>query len=502
MSLQFMTFLSMLGLIFPAPVFAAFIEVENTRGVNFRIIGQGSDGKKVLKTLFTLPKYSVVEIPDQYLVDSSGNSVNSSEGADINHSINNWIRKGQITQKRFDDHGALKTDYFLPVSVHQVQGSNDYKDQTGFVALKSLAATGALRFITIDKVTVSSLQKSEVPKTSPAPNQGLKRSTESTEASVCLGHCSEQSAIGDIIHQLNQINTVTATHLKTKTRYTKKTNPLNDVQKATNNVLSRDSNPEFQNVKNNFNKTCFGLKFDDFKNYLTQKATENGIPAEILLGIMTAESGGRCHAVGDTNLLNKSIGLFQINSASSKNRLCSESDYSNLQNKTLTQMESISTCLQNPVVNLKNAIRIIKSAYQETNHVAPPQQTTSWSELSPEIRDNFRRALSAYNGSGKWVNFAAQDVKEVASKYGISLKNDWETQRLFYFRSILEKNGFIAKHPNGHRMYDFSISNLGYVEGILGRENGSQKQVGLADRWEGLLKPEGSSISVASNKSR
>src|SRR5690606_7000106 len=96
-----------------------------------------------------------------------------------------------------------------------------------------------------------------------------------------------------------------------------------------------------------------------------------------------------------------------------------------------------------------------------------------------------RKALSAYNGGEGWVQIAKSDIAFAKEKFGIDLKNDWVTMRLFMFRHTLRTNGYVGK--NKSRKTKYEISNVAHVDAIMGRGTGNESQKGFIDYWQAAL---------------
>jgi hypothetical protein len=462
------------SMVFPYSAFAANLELKT--GVNFRVQG-GSSRRPLLKSLTVLPKGSILEIPDQFVIKTNNE-------IDVNKSLNNWITQTSMKQTRFDRHGRPAYDYFFNVKIVKIPGDKNFNGQYGYVALKSIAEGGGIQLQTTEETDlVDSQEFSHVESQSKKPtvsSYANSHSAQITEAKTCNGECGNQSAFIEKIRK----------DLKTD---------LQRVANQTNaNMRSKISNDSFTAIARNFERTCFGLKFDDFVNYVRQAAPAKNIPTEVMLGILTQESAGICQAVGDKKSSSKSVGLFQLNTRTITNvNACTRNQLQQLQGKSITQMSSDRSlrCLQNPAVNLEGGIKVVLQKYREVNGSEP--LSSSWSSMSLEQKDNFRKALAAYNGGELWTGIAQKDIQYAQNKFGIKLNNDWETMRLFMFRHRLRQNGIVAS--NKTRANKWEISNVAYADAILGRGNGEASQKGFTDHWQVALNRV-SSISVASRE--
>jgi hypothetical protein len=463
--------LIILNLVFPAS-FAANLEIDSR--VNFRIASFDSSRKPILKSLAVLPKGTVVEIPDEFIIKTN-------DKINVNASLNNWLQKdSSIKQNRFDKRGRPAYDNFFKVKIVSIPGDKTMNGQYGFIALKSIAERGGIKLETIEKTDlIDSSEFAQAKPTHLAPSVFANASSKTdTEAKTCLGDCQSQNNFTQKIRQ-----TLGSQLLKLK-------NTSNTLQR------SKHSGDGFDAIAKNFERTCFGLKFDDFVNYIQKSTPEKNIPSEVMLGIMTQESAGICHALGDKRASSKSVGLFQLNTGTVTHiDPCTRSQLQALNGKSIEQMASERSlrCLQNPAVNLQAGMDVFLNKYREVNKTLPASST--WETMSLTEKDNFRKALSAYNGGALWVNIAQSDIRYAKDKFDIDLKNDWETMRLFMFRHRLRENGYVGK--NKTRATKWELSNVAYVDAILGRGTGKESQKGFTDQWQIALN-RNSSISVAS----
>src|SRR5690606_32601496 len=144
----------------------------------------------ILKVLTTLPRGTVIEVPDEYIV-MSGSSV------DVNASLNKWISHNRIGPSRFDSKGRSKFDYFFRVKVVKTP-NKDFNGQYGYIALKALAVTNGMKLKTIeDTALVDSRQFDSSPKYQP-PKQHQSYDTsirDKTEAKICVGDCDNDNTL-------------------------------------------------------------------------------------------------------------------------------------------------------------------------------------------------------------------------------------------------------------------------------------------------------------------
>ena len=256
-------------------------------------------------------------------------------------------------------------------------------------------------------------------------------------------------------------------------------------------------------IIDNFEKTCpnpYNGKgaFESFFKDSFCKSCQEGVPIELMMGMMSLESAGRCYAVA-SNPLEKSAGLFQVDS---DQHTCT----SRHKKKTPANIK----CLKNPINNLNKALDILTDHYAKTNpNPNPKAECKDWMSLSPAERDSWRRGVSAYNGGPGWVTRAIRSGRNSGTLYDTSYlsgthrernakeKKDtasWEELRLLYFieklspgnsgagplpkcRSFLQKD-----HGGTGRQLCLTVSNLAHTEAILGREI-SGSPPGMIEVW-------------------
>ncbi|MES2768026.1 MAG: transglycosylase SLT domain-containing protein [Bdellovibrionota bacterium] len=462
--------LIIINMIFPSSVFAANIELDTA--VNFRVEGIDSTETPTLKALTVMPKGTVLEVPDEFVIKTDNK-------VDINKTLNNWMIQSNIKQTRFDKRGRPSYEHFFPVKIVSMPDNKSMNGQHGFVALKHIAERGGLKLETTHKTNLVDSREFKIKNSKPSIYANGGRH-ETTEAKTCIADCDDENSLQKRIRADLQ-------------------SELTKVKNHTNAMMrSKRIGGSFDAIARNFERTCFGLKFDDFANYVKEVAPKQNIPAEVMLGILTQESAGVCHAVGDKKSRSKSVGLFQLNTRTVTNvDSCTPQQLQSLKGKTIDQMASDSSlrCLQNPAVNLEGGMKVLLNKYSIVNNGAQPT-SSSWATMSLTEKDNFRKALAAYNGGEGWVQISKSDIAFAKDKFDIALNNDWETVRLFMFRHKLRANGYVGK--NKSRMTKWETSNVAYVDAILGRGTGEDSQKGFTDHWHAALR--GSAISVASRE--
>jgi hypothetical protein len=248
-----------------------------------------------------------------------------------------------------------------------------------------------------------------------------------------------------------------------------------DKMKADFQVQSSEA---VSSLPSRFQRSC-GISITDFSREIQRRAEYAGVPADILLTLMVKESAGACWAIKDETNGTKSLGLFQINTGSTRYPRCTLAQKDELKKMSIAQMYKGPGCVENPVVNLHEAIRILSA---KTQALTRSQAPTGFDEKRLKDRDGkwnrnmWRLAVAAYNGGERWVLKAKQDLETFAQKHGETLDaHNWEDLRIFFMRSHLDR------FQNGQRMYfggrsanrniGASKMNLAYTETIIPRES-------------------------------
>ena len=258
-----------------------------------------------------------------------------------------------------------------------------------------------------------------------------------------------------------------------------------------NNLISR--------VEENFNDRCKPLEFREFvKNVLICESCSAGVPPALMLAIMSAESTGRCAVKNDDN--EYSLGLFQINAETNKKgRLpCTQDQLTTLEilkgKGKDDYLQSLLAggggkkkppkphCLQNPIVNLRESLRIINNKYKRTEGEIPKPKQCGVDEAAINNPDDWRKALAAYNGGEGRIQSIIKVIKEQNKNIPEDMKEEWEKMsqwqkiKAYYFHcDWLQKNKKTKKAEYGKCMnegdkysWDISAKNLAYVESMMG----------------------------------
>ncbi len=414
-------------------------------------------GNKTLKRQTTLPAGTIVQIPDEYLKDLR-------EGEDPQKALIRWLRQDVSLYQFTTSTGEQKQEYFTRVKIISVPSNlkKQFEGHEFHMALGYLAEReNGLSFVTREDVD-SYVYTNEEP---------IRQQASPTTEADCTG-CQVQDPTPKIAPSIAQLYGLTKDYLQ-------QVETLSNGYRSTKNTAQ---------VIANFEATCKGVNFQDYKLFLKAEAEKSNVPLEVMLGIMTQESSGRCLAVdkGHAN-----FGAFQINIGSKKAslELCTEAQRSRLAIATLDEMKSNSglQCLENPVVNAREGIRIYLEKFKSSNKTQPPS-LKQWSQYTAQERDDIRRAIAGYNGGQTHVNRAISDFQKFRDAHAPDLDvNSFELQRIFFFRELLKEHKYVASYENA-RTNLRSTENLAYTESITGRDNAdSQGQSSFIASWEALL---------------
>lgn len=457
-----LAFLITINMVFPTSLFAAQVQLNGR--MNLRYPGVDNSNDPLMKSYGVLPKGTVLEIPDEFVILTNGKM-------DVNATINNWIQKQTLGVSRFQNGNSIDNDYFFPIKVVSVPPGADRTlvGHNGSVALRALARRGKVGLVTTDNTPLVRTPSTRTLTPSVYANTD---SNLDTVAGVCIGNCATES---DFMKKLRDI-------LKDKTaEVARRTNQLDKNKRIGGN---------FDAIAENFRKSCYDADFNKFKEYVKQEAPKQNIPPEVMMSIMTQESAGLCEAMGDKNRPHKSVGPFQLSVGTVRHiDVCTAKQKQALHGKDFEQMATDKSleCLQNPAISLKYGMKVFLDKYKLVNNGQKPS-ATAWSTAGSDEKDNFRKALAAYNGGEGWVKLALADIAYARKHFDITLKDDWETMRLFMFRHKLESNGRVENTGRGRKL-EYEFSNVAYVDAVLGRGNGQYSQVGFSDHWQVALNP-------------
>ena len=272
-----------------------------------------------------------------------------------------------------------------------------------------------------------------------------------------------------------------------------------------------------------FSKQSKSRDVKDFFKYIEDRASEEGVPSEVLFALVMRESNGNCKAGGDGG---DSVGLFQLNtgnstclegckegalegvSANEMKIVCEKGHYHKdygepgIECPGTPSFSNPKICLNNPYCNFEEAFHLLKDQKWGMGNNGEQYRPTSkkWADLKAEERNKWRNAIVAYNGmwymrhtknprsaerlmEAQWQNMSTEerkkwlmtfvDVDDVADVDDVSAVNvesdkalrlwldNWEFKRMFYMRQYLGSNPEVSEG---------ALRNLAHVESITGRE--------------------------------
>jgi len=282
-----------------------------------------------------------------------------------------------------------------------------------------------------------------------------------------------------------------------------------NTQKILKVLLGKVTHEAIQDIKNrnaannivkNFNKTCAPTSFDVFLEVLLKMSKKNNVPADLLLGLMTQESSGRCGSSNKEGDGSKSVGLFQLNTGTTTQNGTTTSKSCGDDKNSLLNPE----CLENPFQNLSEAIRVLKKKYKTVNNSYPDGGEIKFKDHTFDQRNSWRKAIAAYNGGEGYIFQAYRDIQKFNKEHGLNIDADnWEVRKIFMLRKALEdKSGRLLSKDKSfkyRRSEENTIGNLRYVEAIISSEKGDQTY-NQASKWESYLNPAPITREVPSDK--
>lgn len=382
-------------------------------------------GDQGLEVIARLPKGTVLSIPDDYVAKH----LTGSKKDEV--AVMNWLKTGGTLKDFVAPDGSTKRDFYFPVKVVSTPDGSVNEGLQGEVALRYLAKKSGIQLTTVADTDL-------LPQT-----EGKYRASEVDCTECRLKETSTPVSDTNIFKEL------TAKLQGIFTRIDEGVEAKVEAKKYPSTYID------------NFNATC-GMSFEEFLPILKEESISKGIPPEIMLGIMSAESEGRCDAVNQDPNGTYSVGLFQINTASTKKNFGE---------------------LKDPVQNMRESIRILVDKYKKVNDGKSPKSKIAVRLMSEDEKTLWRKALSAYNGGEGHLFQSEKDLLAINKKYGLKLDpEDWQERKVFYFRKYLESNTS-AKFDNQYkyrRSTDNSIANIVYVESILDGKDGKGS---IIDGW-------------------
>lgn len=413
-----------------------------------------------------LKQGSIVEIPDEYVVNVAGQP-------NLERTLNNWLRTGG-TQRAADGAGAYnfdgeKTEYFFPVRItNPAKGSTiarGHQNTNHFIALKYLLLKGKAMIVSNDAVVTEA-------DVAPPPTERAKQPI--NVQSDPNAQMEAQSACGNGLCSLPSDASSPVRGLIAAA------SPGLAAAAVRSGQIFKRTNNDLKHVYENFGKSC-GFDLGQFIPIIKSRASQAGIPSELMLSLMTQESSGRCFVLNSETDRTQSVGLFQINSAHGKYPRCTNEEKNIL--RSLGSASRLATgprCLENPIINLDEALRVLTSAKNTL------LSRTGFDATKLNADDIWRMTVSAYNGGPRWVLQAKKDLEQFNAKNGTSLSvYNWEDLRIFYMRQWLGRDQQRAAFGNAieGRSEENSIANLSYAENIAGRDATASTRPGLMAAW-------------------
>lgn len=415
-----------------------------------------------------LKRGTIIEIPDEFVVMKDGKK-------NLELTLNNWLRKAGHQPPKTDSGPGLfkfdgeKQDYFFPVKIAPgglAKGSTLPKEiasQPMYLALGHLVKRGNALVLNDDAAVhpITPRQQAESSLEAARARQARQQQMEAT--SPCAqGLCSKPSDTSDSVKHLIRAISPALSQAEVKSKQ-----------------VFRRTKDDLTKIDSNFKQSC-GFTLGEYTSLVRSRAEQAGVPSEILLSLMTQESSGRCYALNSETDRTQSVGLFQINSTNTRYPRCTTEQKNILKSYgTTARLSTGPRCLENPLLNLEEAIRLLKGKRAAIVR-------GGFDESKMESLDLWRLVVSAYNGGEKWVMEAKNDLERFNAIHGTQLDaHNWEDLRLFYFRSWLDpkrRQAMIGK-PNGGRSQSNSVANLSYAENIVGRSVSQDSRPGLTAQW-------------------
>ena len=367
----------------------------SSKAVNLQIneeltlrIGSNSEGENYTgQPVGILPKGSIVDIPDQYIVrDSSGK-------VDIDFTLNKWFEKGGLYFKMNNGLNVFHT----PIDVIHPKLDPALSGKKIHVALQNLKLKNT------STTTMNVIEDSELLSVLEAP-------AETEAGSICSGVCA-------LSHENLDKNTQ---DFITKMREFRETViPTEVIDKTTTNIerLKRDVHL-FDSI---LQSRC-AISQAQLAVEVEKMIQENDFPFNCneLMGLVFLESAGRCRALNrndnrDNTKVTIDLGLFQINSFNYKNdvkagraKICTDTEFEEYKEKAKKSEDPIAfwkaqpepQCISNPMYSLKKATRIL---------IDNKNYFRRYRDDHPDLYRRFM--ISGYNGGMQNIDYALQDLE-------------------------------------------------------------------------------------------
>ena len=463
-------FFYVLGLLFShstayASLPAKSQNMEMKREVTVRQ-AEGLNG--TLQVAGALPPGATVRIPVSILEKNVG-ADNATESA-----LMDWLGSSGELREFQTARGEVKKDFFFPVEVVDPKGSKLTQGSIVYVPIRFLARSKGVNMVLEADPELGDADASMYPANGPDPKEE-KQSPSGIFSWLNFSSFTQPSPQPPA--KPAKLEIVFLPAIKKQ---------LTNIDKKT--IKSIVNRADTLSLASRYNKTCPG-KFDDFKKEVDRVALEQKVPAEVLMSIMHMETAGRCAGIKKVAKQTRDTGLFQINVNSTSVQRCTPWQLKKLaQSKTMKQLRDGSLkCLENPITNLEEAASILRSKYAMVNAQKQPDYGR-WDKGTTQSHDDWRKALSAYNGGQQYMIQTYNDIVAYNRKNGTSLDPEsWENRRVFSFRRVLDrkidKNAF-DNQQKYRRKLKYILVNITYVETIAGRETKPvDSQLALVMQW-------------------
>jgi hypothetical protein len=479
------------------PVSAQALKVRLSDGLNARQYEEGE-----LKATGFLAAGSEVEIPDEY-IQKRGNKI------DLELTLNKWLKEaGSLGNNPVDDSAesagnqepdrfrfnGKRYDYFFPVKVTRAVGKQP-EDRNGkgtqYIALSYLARKGRALVVTETATTFAEPPKVTPPArtnvdadsptgsatgaatadTTPSNPTAIQETSGSASAGATAGS-NENHRLQAELTPCETGNCTGAPLSPAVELMLKKLKKPMEEADARYEANSRRTKDDLDKLERNFKRTC-GFELKEFLPIVERESTAAGVPTSAMLSKMILEASGKCFEDAPEKNKTESRGLFGINTGSASPEYrhdCTPDQERILRATKPANLASGPRCTQNPLINLREAIRIYKEK-PKTLRAELQKFGIDFDSLSAKNQE--RLTTSAYNGGEKWVIQAVKDLVTFNKKWGTTYDaNNWEDLRVFYFRSDLDNRteNYLFGRRDPHRKHSNILTNLAYIENVVPRD--------------------------------
>lgn len=474
--------------------------------VNTRVALRAEQSAR-LDHVSTIEPGSVVEIPDRYAVKDSSGRVN----AEL--TLNQWLSSAGYQQNDIDGRAnGQNFDYFFPVRVASAptySGVNPI-GSVYYVSLRTLARTrGAL--VVQERAALYSGPSDDTPlkfagvaqpqqvaeqeedefdeeggevdfDEEPAPRPSQARSQQQARyqerpqpapivRSAPAQMSTDSEAIGPCATGCDDPTPTVGGPLAALRALVK---PALDrvTRRAEEN---RERTTQVSTIEATFRQSC-GFELSEFLPEVEKAAQAKGVPASVLLSLMSQESMGDCFLRPGPNHANK--GLMQINPISASVRSCTAAQKAQILGvRSVAGLRNAPQCLENPIVNINEGARVLKQKMDTLMNTLPSDSFRSSNGMNGWSPAAWRMAATAYNHGEAYALDAYRDLKDFNAHHGTSYQaSNWEDMKVFYLRNFLDRNQQIRHYgraEGANRTSTRTILNLGYAENIVPTVSGN-----------------------------